>query len=123
MTFIDAFVAAVPDENREAYRRHCEIADPWFLENGALRVIETWGEDVPKGEVTDLYRAVAAKDGETVVCGFIEWPDKETRDKAMGLMMSADMVDERFDPEKNPMPFDGKRMIFGGFTTIFEQAS
>lgn len=123
MTFIDSFVIAVPTANRDQFRRHCETADSWFLENGALRVVETWGEDVPKGEVTDFYRAVGAKEDETVCVGFIEWPDKATRDESMGRMMSGEITDDRFDQKKNPVPFDGKRMIFGGFQTIYDQSA
>jgi uncharacterized protein YbaA (DUF1428 family) len=123
MTFIDSFVMAVPTANRDKFRQHCETADSWFLENGALRVVETWGEDVPKGEVTDFHRAVAATADETVCVGFIEWPDKVTRDENMGKMMNGEVVDDRFDPAKNPMPFDGKRMIFGGFTAIYDKSA
>ncbi len=123
MTFIDGFVMAVPTANREKFQQHCNTADSWFLENGATRVLETWGEDVPKGEVTDFHRAVAARDDETICLGFIEWPDKATRDVAMAKMQGGTIPDDRFDPEKNPMPFDGKRMIFGGFATIYDQAS
>ncbi|MEL7447170.1 MAG: DUF1428 domain-containing protein [Pseudomonadota bacterium] len=123
MTFIDSFVMAVPTANREKFLKHCETADSWFLENGALRVVETWGDDVPKGEMTDFHRAVAAKEDETVCFGWIEWPDKATRDGSMGRMMSGEVIDDRFDPEKNPMPFDGKRMIFGGFTTVYDKTA
>lgn len=123
MTFFDGFVIAVPTANREKYQHHCETADSWFLENGALRVVEAWGEDVPTGEVTDFHRAVAAKEDETVCFAFVEWPDRATRDAAMAKMMSGEMVDDRFDQEKNPMPFDGKRLIFGGFDAIYDQTA
>lgn len=123
MHFIDGFVIAVPTVNRAKFEQHCNHADSWFLENGAVRVVETWGDDVPKGEVTDFHRAVAARDDETVCFGFIEWPDKTTRDAAMAQMMSGEMTDDRFDPAKNPMPFDGKRMIFGGFAAIYDQSA
>lgn len=123
MAFIDGFVMAVPTANRDKFQQHCETADSWFLENGATRVVETWGEDVPKGEVTDFYRAVAAKEDETVCYGWIEWPDKATRNAAMAKMQEGSIPDERFDPEKNPMPFDGKRMIFGGFTKVYDRTS
>jgi uncharacterized protein YbaA (DUF1428 family) len=79
---------------------------------GALRVVEGWGDDVPKGEVTDFHRAVQAKDDETVVFSWIEWPDKSTRDAAMAKMRE----NPRMTGE--PMPFDGKRMIFGGFVPV-----
>ncbi|MGB7418300.1 MAG: DUF1428 domain-containing protein [Erythrobacter sp.] len=121
MTFIDGFVIAVPTANREQYLRHCEHANGWFLEQGALRVVESWGEDVPSGDVTDFRRAVAADEEETVCMGWIEWPDRSTRDAAMALMQDGP-PDERFDPDKNPMPFDGKRMIFGGFAAIYDKS-
>lgn len=123
MTYFDGFVMAVPSANREQFIKHCEAIDSWFLENGALRVVETWGADVPKGEVTDFYRAVAAKDDETICFSFVEWPDRATRDATMGRMMSGEDTDERFDPETNPMPFDGKRMIFGSFDAIYDKST
>jgi uncharacterized protein YbaA (DUF1428 family) len=75
---------------------------------------------VPYGKLTDFRKAVQARDDETVVFSWIEWPDKETRDAGMKKMMSGDFKDERMDPEKNPMPFDGKRLIFGGFARLVE---
>ncbi|WP_348672642.1 DUF1428 domain-containing protein [uncultured Abyssibacter sp.] len=120
MSYIDGFVIAVPTANREQFIQHARTADDWFIENGALRVIETWGTDVPDGNVTDFRRAVQATPDETVVFSWIEWPDKATRDTAMQRMMSPDNNDPRFDMEKNPMPFDGQRMIFGGFEPVLE---
>lgn len=120
MSYIDGFVIAVPTANREQFIQHARTADDWFIENGALRVIETWGNDVPDGNVTDFRRAVQATPDETVVFSWIEWPDKATRDTAMQRMMSPDNNDPRFDMEKNPMPFDGQRMIFGGFEPVLE---
>ena len=87
---------------------------------GALRVVECWADDVPEGKVTDFGKAVQAKADESVVFSWIEWPDKETRDAAMKKMMSGEFNDERMDPEKNPMPFDGKRLIYGGFKPVVE---
>ena len=82
------------------------------------RVVECWGDDVPDGKVTDFRKAVQAGDDETVVFSWIEWPDKATRDAGMARMMDPDNRDPRMDMEKNPMPFDGKRMIFGGFVPV-----
>ena len=96
------------------------MADSIFTEMGATRVVEAWGDDVPEGETTDFRKAVNATPEETVVFSWIEWPDKSTRDAAMQKMMSEDFDDERLNSEKNPMPFDGKRMVFGGFETIVE---
>lgn len=120
MSYIDGFVIAVPRSNRQEFIDHAGRADLCFLEMGALRVIECWGDDVPAGQQTDFRRAVQATDEEEVVFSWIEWPDKATRDAAMARMMSPDNTDPRMDPAKNPMPFDGKRMIFGGFVPIVD---
>ena len=92
-----------------------------FIENGATRVVECWGDDVAHGKVTDFYGAVDAREDETVVFAWIEWPDKATRDKGLAATMPSDNPDPRSDPKHNPMPFDGKRMIFGGFDAIVTQ--
>lgn len=114
MSYIDGFVAAVPTANRQKFLDHASVADALFLEFGATRVVESWADDVPAGKVTDFRRAVQARDEETVVFSWIEWPDKATRDAGMKKMME----DPRMDPATNPMPFDGKRMIYGGFAPI-----
>jgi uncharacterized protein YbaA (DUF1428 family) len=118
--YIDGFVMAVPTANKDKFTAHAEMADSVFIDLGATRVIECWGDDVPDGETTDFRKAVKAKDDEAVVFSWIEWPDKQTRDAAMAKMMSEDFSDERMDQEKNPMPFDGKRLIFGGFAPVTE---
>ena len=118
--YIDGFVIAVPTANKEKFIAHANLGDSVFIDMGATRVIECWGDDVPDGENTDFRQAVKAKDDETVVFSWIEWPDKPTRDAAMAKMMSEDFKDDRMDMEKNPMPFDGKRLIYGGFSPITE---
>ena len=118
MSYIDGCVIAVPDANREKFIEYARQFDPMFIEFGAIRVMECWGDDVPDGKVTDFRRAVQAKEGESVVFSWIEWPDKATRDAGMEKMMK----DPRMDMEKNPMPYDGKRMIYGGFAPVFELA-
>ena len=120
MSYIDGFVMAVPTANKQKFAEHAGSVDTIFTEFGATRVVECWADDVPDGEVTDFRKAVQATEDESVVFSWIEWPDKETRDSAMKAMMSDDFKDDRMDPEKNPMPFDGKRLIFGGFTPIVE---
>ncbi len=107
-------MAPVPTANKQAFLDHARTIDALFLEFGATRVVEGWGDDVPAGTHTDFARAVAATAEETVVFSWIEWPDKTTRDAAMERM--------RTDPRMmaQPMPFDGKRMIFGGFDPLFE---
>jgi Uncharacterized conserved protein len=117
MSYIDGFVMAVPDANRQAFIDHAGKFDPIFLEYGATRVLECWGDDVPDGKLTDFRRAVQAKDGESVVFSWVEWPDKATRDAGMEKFMQ----DPRMQ-EANDMPFDGKRMIYGGFAPIVELA-
>src|SRR5690606_37726869 len=101
---------------REKFIEHARKFDPMFIEFGATRVIEAWGDDVPEGKVTDFRRAVQATADETVAFSWVEWPDKATRDAGMKKMME----DPRMDPAANPMPFDGKRMIFGGFDSVVE---
>ena len=118
--YIDGFVIAVPTANKDRFVAHAKKGDSVFIDFGATRVIECWADDVPDGEVTDFRRAVQAKPDETVVFSWIEWPDKETRDAGMAKMMADDFDDERMNMEKNPMPFDGKRMIYGGFAPLVE---
>ena len=120
MSYIDGFVMAVPTANKKKFVDHAGLVDTIFTEFGATRVVECWADDVPEGKVTDFRKAVQATEDESVVFSWIEWPDKETRDAAMKKMMSDDFKDERMDQEKNPMPFDGMRLIFGGFEPIVE---
>jgi uncharacterized protein YbaA (DUF1428 family) len=120
MSYVDGFVIAVPTANRQRFVEHAKLGDSVFMELGAVRVIECWGDDVPAGTLTDFRRAVQAREDETVVFSWIEWPDKPTRDAAMARMRTLMETDERMSPEKNPMPFDGKRMIFGGFAPVVE---
>ena len=124
MGYIDGFVIAVPTANKQKFIEHAKLGDSVFIDLGATRVVECWGDDVQQGEVTDFRMAVRAQDDETVVFSWIEWPDKTTRDAAMKKMTdwmnNPEEVDARMDPEKNPMPFDGKRLIFGGFAPLVE---
>jgi uncharacterized protein YbaA (DUF1428 family) len=115
MAYVDGFVLAVPTANKEKFIEHARRFDPVFMEYGATRVVECWGDDVPAGKQTDFQRAVQATADETVVFSWIEWPDKAVRDAGMAKMME----DPRMDPKENPMPFDGMRMIFGGFSPVF----
>ena len=117
MTYVDGFVAAVPTANRKTYEKHARDAAPGFKEYGALKLVECWGDDVPDGEVTSFPMAVKKKDDETVIFSWILWPSKKVRDEAIPKVMA----DPRLSQENNPMPFDGKRMIFGGFEMILEE--
>lgn len=122
MSYIDGFVIAVPTANKQKFIDHAKSGDGVFMELGALRILECWGDDVQDGTLTDFKKAVQAEDDETVVFSWIEWPDKATRDAGMARMMemmnAPSKVDPRIDPQKNPMPFDGKRLIFGGFVPV-----
>lgn len=123
MSYIDGFVIAVPAANKDKFIAHANLGDEVFMERGATRVLECWQEDVPKGTTTDFYDAVDAKDDEKVVFSWIEWPDKAQRQEVMGRMDEIARTDDRFNPEKNPMPFDGKRMIYGGFEPIVDRGT
>jgi uncharacterized protein YbaA (DUF1428 family) len=116
-TYTDGFVVPVPEAKRETYRELAAKMAKIFRQHGATRVIEAFGDDVPKGEVTDFYRAVKAEGGEGVVFSFIEWPDKAKRDDAW----KAIMADESLRPQ-GEMPFDGKRMFWGGFENVVDTA-
>ncbi len=116
MNYVDGFAAAVPTANREAYTKHAEAAAAVFKEHGALRVVECWGNDVPEGKLTSFPLAVKREADETVVFSWIIWPSKAVRDVGMKKTMD----DPRLQPDRNPMPFDGKRMIYGGFEVIVD---
>ncbi len=115
MPYVDGFIAAVPRANKEAYIKHAREAAELFREWGATRCVETWGDDVPAGEQTDFMRAVAARPDEVVVFSWVEYPDKATRDAAGEKMMT----DARMQAMQ--MPFDGARLIYGGFEMLFSR--
>jgi uncharacterized protein YbaA (DUF1428 family) len=116
MNYVDGFVIAVPTANREAYREHAEKAASVFKEYGALKVVECWGDDVPEGKLTSFPMAVKREANETVVFSWVVWPSKQVRDAGWEKVMA----DPRLQAQSNPMPFDGKRMIYGGFEVIVE---
>ncbi|WDE06298.1 DUF1428 domain-containing protein [Thalassomonas viridans] len=109
MSYVDGFIAAVPTTNKDKYLEHAKTTAVVFKEHGALKVVETWGDDVPEGEVTSFPMAVKSKEDETVVFSWVIWPSKEVRDAGWQAMME----DPRMQPEQNPMPFDGRRLIYG----------
>ena len=127
MPYIQGFVIAVPTANRQKFIDHANTANTVFMEMGATRILECWGEDVPKGKVTDFHKAVQAKEDETVCFSWVEWPDKATYTKAFEkmteMMENPEKSDPRMDPKKNPMPFDGMRMIYGNFVPVVELGS
>ncbi|RAI00653.1 DUF1428 domain-containing protein [Acuticoccus sediminis] len=116
MSYLDGMVAAVPAANREKYIKHAADAAVVFKDHGAIKIMECWGDDVPDGKVTSLPMAVKKADDEVVVFAFIMWPDKPTRDAGWKAIME----DPRMQPGASPMPFDGQRMIFGGFQPVLE---
>ena len=112
--YVDGMVASVPDGSRQDFINHAAKIAKLFQEKGAQRLVDGWGADVPTGKITDFKRAVQAKDGETVVFGWIEWPDKPTRDRGMGALMQDPRMRE------TPPAWNGQLAIFGGFTPILD---
>ena len=110
--YVDGFVAPIAADGRDAYRTYAEQAAGLFESYGALRVVESFSDDVPDGKRTDFRRAVAAEASEHLAFSWIEWPDKATRNAGWGKMMADDPL------KGTPMPFDGARMIHGGFTPV-----
>ena len=119
MTYVDGFIVAVPKANREAYLRHAADAFPIFEEFGILRHVEAWASDIPDGEVTDFRKAVQATEDEDVVFSWFEYPSREARDAVAEKMMS----DPRMEQMSASMPFDGKRMVYGGFAELLDRGS
>ena len=113
--YIDGFLIPVATQDRETYRAHEAKWWPSFRDMGALSIVVGWGDDVPPGKQTDFLRAVDLKEGETVVFCWLTWPDKPTRDAAYAKMMAQAAEDPASMGE---MPFDGKRMVYGGFTPL-----
>ena len=114
MSYVTGFLIPVKTENKERYIESARVSWPLFKEFGALEQMETWGDNVPAGKVTGFDLAVKLEPDEVVVFSWLKWPDKETADVAWQKMME----DPRF--EAMDVPFDGKRMMWGGFQPIFE---
>ena len=114
--YVDGFVAAVPKDKKQAYLQQAEKASDFFRKSGATRVVECWQQDVPHGKNTDFYGAVKAKENEEIIFSWIEYPSKEVRDDIMKKMQ-----DDPAMMNMKDMPFDGSRMIFGGFESILEK--
>ncbi|WP_374592618.1 DUF1428 domain-containing protein [Sphingosinicella sp.] len=114
MTYVDGFVLAVPQDRLDEYRALATLAGEVWMEHGALSYVECVADDVPYGELTSFPRAVQAKDGEVVVFSWITYPSREARD----AINSKVMADERLKHDHENTPFDGKRMIYGGFKTF-----
>ena len=116
MAYVDGFVLAVPKANLEAYKDMARLAGKVWMELGALSYVECIGDDVPMGELTSFPRAVQAKDDEVVVFSWVTYKSKASRDEIMPKVMA----DPRLPQGPENMPFDGKRMIFGGFESFLE---
>ena len=116
MAYVDGFVLAVPKANLEAYKDMARLGGKVWMEHGALSYVECFGEDVPYGEVTSFPRAVQATDDEFIVFSWVTYTDRASRDAVMAKVMA----DQRMKPDMDNMPFDGKRMIFGGFEAFLE---
>ena len=117
MSYVDGLVAPVPTANREAYLEHAEKTAALFKEHGALAVVECWGDDVPEGKLTSFPLAVKCEPGEVVVFSWISWPSRAARDEGWKRLMA----DPRMQPGAMPMPFDGKRLIYGGFEVLLQR--
>lgn len=116
MSYVDGFVLAVPRANIEAYKKVATIAGEVWKEYGALSYVECVGDDVPPGELTSFPLAVQAKDDEVVVFSWITYESRAARDEINAKVMA----DPRIKCDPDTMPFDGKRMIYGGFATLLE---
>lgn len=114
MDYVDGFIAAVPKEHREKFIEHAQVCAKVFKEYGALSVVDCWEDDVPEGKLTSMPMAVQKKSDEDIVFSWITWPSKQIRDQGMEQAIK----DPRMSEETNPMPFDGKRLIFGGFKVL-----
>jgi uncharacterized protein YbaA (DUF1428 family) len=113
MPYVDGFVIPVGKDKVEIYKAHAKKAGEVWMEHGALSFVECVGEDVPYGQLTSFPRAVQARDDETVIFSWIVYRSRSERDAVMEKVMA--------DPRlKGDMPFDGKRMIFGGFEVLVE---
>ena len=114
MSYVDGFIVPVPKKKLAAYKKLAMLASKVWKEHGALEVVEAVAEDVKKGKWTSFPRAVKLKSSETVIFSYIVYKSRKDRDRVMAKVMS----DKRLKMTPDGMPFDGKRMIFGGFKTI-----
>jgi uncharacterized protein YbaA (DUF1428 family) len=116
MSYVDYFVMPVPEANLDAYKKQAKLGCKVWMEHGALQYVESLADDVPEGRTTDFFRAVKRKEGETVVVGFAVYRNRKHRDEVMKKVMT----DKRMEYSMANMPFDGKRMFWGGFKGMVE---
>ena len=117
MNYVDGLVAAVPDENKAKYIQFARESAAVFKKYGALKLVDNWADDVPEGELTSFPMAVKCKENESIIFSWIIWPSKEVRNSGWEKVMQ----DSRMSEENNPMPFDGRRMIYGGFQMVVDE--
>jgi uncharacterized protein YbaA (DUF1428 family) len=116
MSYVDVAVIPVAEANIEAYKKMAKTAAKYWIKHGALHYYEAMGDDVPVGKVTDFQRSVKVKEGETVAVSVVITRNRKHRDEVMKKVMS----DPKLAEAMKDMPFDGKRMIFGGFKPFVE---
>ena len=116
MSYIETMLAAVPAENKDAYYQSAEKMAALFCKFGAIRVVESWGVNVPEGKLTSMPKAVDRQEGKVVISSIIFWPSRQIRDKAFEKVMSDPAATEAMPMEL----FDSKRMIFGGFEVMVD---
>jgi len=114
MSYIDGFVLPLKDDQLDEYTKLAEMFAKKAVSHGAIGSVEAIGDGLEHGKTTDFFRAVNAEEGENVVFSFVVWPDKATRDSAWEKIMA----DPEMQPGAQPMPFDGKRMFWGGFNPL-----
>ncbi len=116
MAYVDGFVLPVPEKSIAAYKKLARKAGKIWREHGALEYIECVGDDIPTGKHTDFSRAVKRKEGETVVFAWIVYKSRRSRDAVLKKVMA----DPRLKMDAASMPFDGKRMFWGGFKVVVD---
>lgn len=116
MTYIDGVIIPVPTKNKEAYLQYAKDMSEIFKAHGVMRFVECWGDELPDGEVTSYPLAVKKKDDESVCFSWAEWPSKQVHDDAMPKIMEE--MQKLHDDAG--MPFDGSRLIYGGFDVILD---
>lgn len=116
MSYVDGFVVPVPKAKLDEYERVARVAKTVWMEHGALEYIEAVGDDVPEGKHTSFPMSVKLEEGEVVIFSWIRYASREERDRILTLVMADPRMQDQMGPES--MPFDGKRMIFGGFKIL-----
>ena len=111
--YVQGFLIAVPADKKAAYTELAASAADAFKRYGVTEIVEAWEDNVTDGKVTDFRMAVKAEPGEKIVFSWMVWPDKATADACYAKMTE----DGQMNPDE--MPFDGRRMIWGGFSPIF----